>query len=121
MVPVINPGDLMWTNAMVDFEDIQVDDIVVFKYGGAFVGHRVVNDTGDALITKGDANNFLDTPLTKDLYVGRIDSVWKFGEAGPFLVYPLPLVWLVCAVVCIPMIIYRRRLCSVFWRVSRYR
>ena len=43
------------------------------------VGHRVVNDTGDVLITKGDANDFLDPPLTKDLYVGRIDTVWKFG------------------------------------------
>ena len=68
----------MWTNTMVSFEDIQVDDIVVFRYDNVLVGHRVVNDTGDVLITKGDANDFLDPPLTKDLYVGRIDTVWKF-------------------------------------------
>ena len=119
MIPAINPGDLMWVNTMVGFEDIQVGDLVVFRYGGAFVGHRVVNDTGGTLITKGDANGFLDPPLTKDMYVGHIDAVWKFGEAGPFLVYPLPLVWLVCAVACVETIIYHKRLRYVIERMFR--
>ena len=118
MVPTINPGDLMWANAMVDYGDIRVGDMVVFKYGSSLVGHRVVNDTGDMLITKGDANDFIDPPLTEDRYIGRIDAVWKFGEAGPFLVYPLPLVWLACAVACVEITIYRKRMWRLLRRVS---
>ena len=108
MVPTINPGDLMWVNAMVDYEDIQVGDMVVFTYGSTFVGHRVVNDTGDALITKGDANTFLDPPLTEDRYVGRIDAVWKFGEVGQFIAPPFLFVWMACAAMCVGIIVYSR-------------
>ena len=101
MVPAMNPGDLMWVNTMIDFEDIQIGDIIVFKSGYALIAHRVINDTNGIIITKGDANDFSDPPVVKEQYVGYIQAIWKAGIMAPFLVYPLPLIWIGIIITCI--------------------
>ena len=63
--------------------EYSVDDIVTYESGNDFVTHRVVLDEGETIITKGDANNVNDNPISKEDVLGRVVKilpnlgVWK--------------------------------------------
>ena len=46
--------------------EVQENDIIVFKENNSFITHRVVKKDGDIITTKGDANNTEDSPITID-------------------------------------------------------
>lgn len=64
-------------------DDIKPDDIVTYKEKDYFVTHRVLSVENDTVITKGDANNSADAPISKSQIIGEviyiIDEVklWK--------------------------------------------
>ncbi len=53
-------------------KDVKKDDIITFKMGNDFVTHRIVDIKENSIITKGDANNTIDDPITKDEIVGKV-------------------------------------------------
>ena len=71
------------TNSMVivkkaPYEDMDVDDIILYKQGDNYIVHRVINKTNEGILTKGDNNNFDDGYLLSDEDVrGKIISIWN--------------------------------------------
>lgn len=55
--------------------EVQEDDIIVFKENNSFITHRVVKKDGDIITTKGDANNTEDSPITIDKVLGKVTGV----------------------------------------------
>ena len=52
--------------------DIQKEDIIVYKKEENLITHRLIEMEKDKLITKGDANNVQDDPITKDMVIGKV-------------------------------------------------
>lgn len=53
-------------------KNVEENDIITYKSGKDFVTHRVIQKENDKLITKGDANNSEDAPITKNDVVGKV-------------------------------------------------
>ncbi|MDX1600562.1 MAG: signal peptidase I [Anaerolineales bacterium] len=75
MTPTLRTGDIVFTRE-VNIDDVQVGDMVRFRTANASVIHRViekqrVNGTPE-LITRGDANNVEDPPITADQLQGEV-------------------------------------------------
>ena len=78
-------------------KEYRVDDIVAFESGKDVVVHRIVKINGDEIITKGDANNIEDPPITLDKikgkvifhvpYLGYAFSIFKTPFGGMILVF----------------------------------
>ncbi len=52
-------------------KNVKVNDIVTYRKDGVFITHRIIKIDGDKYITKGDANNTEDDPITKDQILGK--------------------------------------------------
>ena len=69
MEPTYSPGDLVF----VTKADVYVkDDIVVFQRHEKAVMHRLLSINGDTVITKGDANNVADEPISVSDIKGKV-------------------------------------------------
>lgn len=55
--------------------EVQEDDIIVFKENNSFITHRIVKKDGNIITTKGDANNTEDNPITIDKVLGKVTYV----------------------------------------------
>ena len=82
MVPVYNRGDAVIYEKM-DAKDIKIHDILVYKYKGSVVTHRVVEieeSNGKYIFkTKGDNNDACDTiKPTNNEVLGKVKFVVKF-------------------------------------------
>ena len=64
----------------------EVNDIVTYKLNDELITHRIIEINGDDIITKGDANDSEDAPISKDMIVGKV--VANFMKSG-FLNYLL--------------------------------
>lgn len=53
-------------------DEVNEDDIITYRVGNDFVTHRVVKIKDEKIITKGDANNSEDDPITKTDIVGKV-------------------------------------------------
>jgi signal peptidase len=53
-------------------KDVDVDDIITYESNGNFVTHRIIQKDSENIITKGDANNAEDDPITEDVVVGKV-------------------------------------------------
>ncbi len=86
----INKGD--WI--IVKYSDnIQLNDIITFKKDDNFVTHRVVEEYNNTFVTKGDANNTKDDPISKDQVVGKVVKILpNFGVIKKTLLNPIVLV-----------------------------
>jgi len=90
MLPTLEEGDLVVIQT-VPFSDLHVGDIIVYNppcsLSGESVIHRVVEVTGNGVITQGDNNNYTDVeghiaggPVTPDCYVGKVVFVVPYIE-----------------------------------------
>ena len=101
----IEPGDMIFVDK-VDAKDLNVGDVIAFKWGKIIVTHRIVEISTDksgarSFTTEGDANNTPDeSPVPEDDVVGiyrfRIGKVGNFAlfmqtPLGMFLFIGLPL------------------------------
>jgi len=51
-------------------------DVITFEDGDSLLTHRIIGETPEGFVTKGDANNAPDSePVTQDLIVGRVVGV----------------------------------------------
>ena len=62
-------------------QDVKVGDIITYKNeNNELITHRIMQIGEDKIITKGDANNTEDKPITQDAIIGKIISVYpKLG------------------------------------------
>lgn len=75
MEPELYAGDIAIVNRNVEFQDVEIGDIIIFRYNDMNIIHRVIDETvidGEKYLkTKGDANECDDGYLTTaDNYLG---------------------------------------------------
>lgn len=88
MLPTLTRGDLIFLeNTRID--DIKIGDIVGYynDKNSGFAIHRVVNLTGNFIITKGDANIVLDNPIHSDYIIGKAVTINGNVIKIPYLGY----------------------------------
>ena len=61
----------------VDKNDLEIDDIISFKYDGVIVTHRIIDINNDEILTKGDNNNIEDHPITYEDVIGKVIYIDK--------------------------------------------
>lgn len=69
MEPEFSQGDLIIVQECQDFQE---NDIVVFQDGGSLVVHRIISIQDDTVITKGDANQAEDAPISLSAIKGKV-------------------------------------------------
>lgn len=81
MEPTIATGDLVF---VVKKNNYKVGDVILFRSGKSCVLHRIVEINGQEVITKGDANNANDAPIStsdiKGVYIGKINNAQGLME-----------------------------------------
>lgn len=90
MEPKFYPGDIVITKHRTK-ADIKVDDIVTYRDNdGVIITHRIIEETPEGYITKGDNNNVEDAEvLTKENIIGQVKfSIPKIGYVMNFLSKP---------------------------------
>lgn len=75
MWPSLKRGDLILIKGVEGKNDIKIGDIVVFKNPKGFTIHRVVEMKDTTLVTKGDANNVNDNPVSYDELIGKTVNI----------------------------------------------
>lgn len=91
MTPNINKGDVVIIEKTDKYEEIEVGQVMAYKYNNVIVVHRVIkkiNDNGSYYFyTKGDNNQDEDNyPIKEDMVIGVVDV--KIPYIG------IPTVWL---------------------------
>lgn len=87
MEPALEIDDLIFVKKQDDFE---VDDIVVFQDGGSLTVHRLLSIDGETAVTKGDANNVADEPISTSQLIGCVvGRLPKMGVVTRFLKTPV--------------------------------
>jgi signal peptidase I len=72
MWPVLKENDLILMQG-VSGKDVQVGQIIIFKNAGGFTIHRLIRkEDNGMLVTKGDANDVEDKPISENDIIGRI-------------------------------------------------
>lgn len=69
MSDTINPKDIVIVKLT---DDVKTNDIITFRVGDDFVTHRMIGTEGEKIITRGDANNSQDAPISKNQIVGKV-------------------------------------------------
>ena len=91
MEPEFYPGDIVIAKHKNE-TDIKVNDIVTYRDNdGVIITHRIIEETPDGYITKGDNNNVEDADiLTKENIIGEVKfSIPKIGYVMDFLSKPM--------------------------------
>lgn len=91
MEPEFYPGDIVITKHK-NKTDIKINDIVTYRDNdGVIITHRIIEETPDGYITKGDNNNVEDADiLTKENIIGEVKfSIPKIGYVMDFLSKPM--------------------------------
>ena len=106
MEPALSVDDLIIVRR---FEDYSVGDIVVYRGERAPVVHRIVEADRTTVITKGDANNAPDSPISPSDIEGRvIGSIPKAGVIADFLRSPLGVILVLGAAFLLLELSFRR-------------
>lgn len=69
MAPAISAGSLVY---VADTGEYEVGDVITFQRDGKLVTHRIVEAGSDSYVTKGDANDRRDAPITRSQIVGEV-------------------------------------------------
>ncbi len=103
MEPTLSVNDVI---VVKETDSPQVGDMLLYRSGNELVVHRVVEviNNGETVITRGDANEVNDPPVSRSEFIGRV--VWvipKLGNVIAFFksVYGVIALFSLCAVVYI--------------------
>lgn len=69
MEPYLKINDVIIIKAS---ENYKINDVITYKNDNEYVTHRIIYINDFEIITKGDANNTQDNPITKDQIVGKL-------------------------------------------------
>jgi len=78
MFPCMQPGDLLEIRRAAG--PIQTGDVVVFERHGKLVVHRVVDKTGDLLVTRGDRVRYPDASVPAAAILGCVVAIERRGR-----------------------------------------
>ena len=93
MEPEISAGD--WIIVKYD-NNIELNDIVTFQQKDDFITHRVIESYNGTFVTKGDANNAKDKPISKDQIIGKVTKILpNFGIFRKTIFNPVVLLLLI--------------------------
>lgn len=53
-------------------KEVNKNDIVTYFDGNVLITHRIIEMSNKNIVTKGDANNSKDKPITKDQIIGKV-------------------------------------------------
>lgn len=81
MEPTLNVGGILYYHK-VDLDSFNAGDILVYKTKDHIISHRVVDDTYDGYITKGDANDTYDPIIIKDEQILGKGTNWCIPLIG---------------------------------------
>ena len=79
MWPSFKKGDLVFIKGISSKNEVALGDVIVYENELGFTIHRVVELKEDTLVTRGDANNISDVPISYDKIVGKA-LVTKSGK-----------------------------------------
>jgi len=85
MWPALKKGDLVLIKGIENKNEISLGDIIVYKNPEGFTIHRVIEFNEDTLITKGDANNADDAPVSYEEIIGKALTMNNNPVRIPFL------------------------------------
>lgn len=71
MWPALKKGDLIFIKGIEGKDEIKVGDIVVYKNSKGFTIHRVIEINENTILTRGDANNVNDSPVSYEEIIGK--------------------------------------------------
>ena len=77
MEPALSVNDFIIVH---ESESYDINDIVAYDSGSGMIVHRIIEQHGNTFITKGDANNISDEPITKEAVKGKV--VFSIPHAG---------------------------------------
>ena len=69
--------------------EVNENDIIVYKDENSFITHRLIEKNGNRLIAKGDANNSQDRPISQEQILGKVIyiipkiGIWKKVLTSP--------------------------------------
>lgn len=94
MEPTFSAGDIL---VFREADSYSVGDIVIFSQGDALVTHRIVDETSDGFVTRGDANNSNDIQALDEENIEGVMlcAVPFIGQVFTFLRTPLGILVLV--------------------------
>jgi signal peptidase I len=81
MFPCMQPGDLL--DVRRPSRPIQSGDVVVFQRHHRLVVHRVVSQTGDLIVTRGDRLRHPDAPVPVAEILGAVAAIERHGRRIP--------------------------------------
>ena len=84
MVPWIRAGDFVFVRQF-DFAKVAVGDVIVFRRNGMVITHRAIRRvaatpneaTASLLVTKGDASDETDNPVSAEEFLGRATRIHR--------------------------------------------
>ena len=74
MEPTLYVNDVILVKITQD--DIGVNDIITYGKDKEIITHRVLHIDNNVLTVKGDNNNTIDAPITKDIIIGKVVKVF---------------------------------------------
>ena len=75
MSGTIEVEDIIIVKILNNEDNLEVNDIVVFKQDQNIITHRLVEIGENELITKGDANNAKDKPIQREDVIGKVIKI----------------------------------------------
>lgn len=106
MEPTIGQDALIFVRADDQYE---VGDIVVYQSGHMLVVHRIESIDGDTVITRGDANNASDAPVSLSVIKGQV--IGHIPGCGPVIravKSPVGTITLLALALFLPELSFRR-------------
>jgi len=90
MLPTMEPGSLVFVKKQPQYE---ISEIVAFTDStGKHIVHRIIENSDERIVTQGDNNSYLDSPITQNDIVGRAEFVIPYmGYVSLFLKTPIGL------------------------------
>ena len=94
MSNTIEIGDVILVKLIEPNEPVSENEIVVFTQDTKLVTHRIIKINGDKIITKGDANNTQDDPISRGQIIGKVLKIipdvkmWKEIILTPKVLIP---------------------------------
>lgn len=96
MADEINPGD--WI-IVKNTNKLKLNDIITYKFGEEYITHRIIEVYNGIYVTKGDANNAKDEPITEEQVVGKVVKILPhFGIFKKTILNPTVLISLIITI-----------------------
>lgn len=107
MEPTLSVNDVVF---VCESDSYSVNDIVVYDNGRELIVHKIIEQNGDTLTTKGDANNISDEPIRAEAVKGKVVfSIPYAGVAVKALRSPFGMIVIILAAVLLTEGSFRRK------------